>query len=47
MGALYAMEKYEKNNIQKLHPIDKIELALETAEYFSSGVKSPFNIISI
>jgi len=41
LGALYALEKY------KLAPEKKIRIALKAAEMFSTGVKSPFKILSI
>lgn len=50
LGCLYALEKYELRSEEKNDCIisikEKVEMALEAAEIFSTGVRRPFKIIS-
>jgi len=41
LGCLYGTKKYD------LTPVQRIKLALETAQEFSAGVRKPFHIVSI
>lgn len=51
LGTLYALEKYELRSEEKnsyvMLPKEKVEMALEAAETFSTSVRRPFKVLSI
>ncbi len=46
-GESFALGALKANQKNKITPKERIIKALEVAEYFSAGVRSPFNIVSI